>query len=425
MLSLLFWILCAAGIVCLIVFSGRHKKDLPLSDSMRDIASVTFLLAQLVFPFYGYAMHPAGNAYVHAFRPDIKWLMDSVKAFIMNLRLVDVNFNKPEYGFPGNSVYLSVILTAVFCFFAGAALYENGLKIKRKIYLLIPLAAFIAAGFVSYNYRFSRRIRVEEFSRFLVLYLEDGIVRYLFGSLFMIALLYGIYLLLKKLTGKEITALIVILILSFFPPLIRIVNDGMMRRGPELRYMLLGPGIPLFPIGMLVMKYKDRILPKTKKGAVVYFSSWLIAGGVSFYALHGLQKLLLALTGLHISDGYTCMPDENFGRITATLESIYKTECIPWLIFGLSLCMLIFAASRYIRTGNPVTRFFRENCYLITVLLFSRHIFFCFSAKGMRFWTKNVQIPEKWIVLIPLGYFLIATLLASGIRQLEKRVLKD
>lgn len=182
-----------------------------------------------------------------------------------------------------------------------------------------------------------------------------------------------------------------------------------------------GASIPLFPLGMLVMKYKDKILPKTKKGLLIHIALWIMIGGMSFYALSGLQKLLLARKGLHISDGYSCMPDEDFGRKTAMLEKIYKTECIPWLIFGLSLCMLLLIASRYCGSGNPVTRFCRENCYLITVLLFCRHIFY--SVSGSRLITK--VMPEHLLILVPFILFALSALLSYLINRVIRSGRKE
>ena len=425
MLSLLFWILFGIGLLCLIVFPGKHKKSLPLSYSARNIAVAVFLLIQLIFPLYGYALRPSGIASVNALEPfGSTWVNETAQAAFITFRNIAVNLNDRRYSLPGNSVYMAVILTSVFCFFAGAALYGNRLRLRlrHKIFLLIPVLAFAITAVYTYFSRFGGRLKGHNYFRFLLIYLEDSIVVYLFGSFIMIALLYGIYRALRKITGKELFALIVILVLSFFPPFVRIVNDGMMRRGPELRYLLLGPGIPLFPLGMLVMKFKDKILPKTKKGALIYFASWLTVGAVSFYALDGIQKLLLNQAGLRISDGYTCMPDEDFGRKTAMLEKIYKTECIPWLIFGLSLGMLILLAVSYIRTGNPVTRFCRKNCYLITVLLFSRHIVYCISGDRMRFWTNTVGLPNSLLVLVPFFYFFVFAVLAAVIRQAGRHI---
>ena len=423
MLSLLFWILFGIGLLCLIVFPGKHKKSLPLSYSARNIAVTVFLLIQLIFPLYGYALRPSGLSSVNALEPfGSTWVNETAQAAFITFRNIAVNLNDRKYSLPGNSVYMAVILAAVFCFFAGAALYGNRLRLRlrHKIFLLIPVLAFAAVAVYTYFSRFGGRLKGHNYVSFLLIYLEDSIVVYLFGSFIMITLLYGIYRALRKITGKELFALIVILVLSFFPPFVRIINDGMMRHGLELRYLLLGPGIPLFPLGMLVMKYKDKLLPKTKKGALIYLASWLTVGAVSFYALDGIQKLLLNQAGLRISDGYSCMPDEDFCRKTAMLEKIYKAECIPWLIFGLSLGMLILLAMSYFRTGNPVTRFCRKNYYLITVLLFSRHIVYCISGDRMRFWTNTVGLPNRLLVLVPFFYFFVFSVLAAIINRILK-----
>ncbi len=291
------------------------------------------------------------------------------------------------------------------------------LSLQDKGYILV----LIAASVWSRATRLSAGFRAAGFLRLQLIYMADGIVRYLYGAFMMIALLYGIYLLLKKLLRNEIIPLLVILVLSFFTPFIRIVNDGMMRQGPELRYLQLGPGIPLFPLGMLAMKFKDNILPKTGKGFLTHIVSWVMLGGISFYSLSALQRFLLNRAGLRISDGYSCMPDENFGRTLATLEKIYRLECIPWLVFGFALSMLLFVMISFVRTGNPVTEFCRKNCYLISVLLFSRHIFMVINMKDMSFWTEVVGLKDSLTVIVPFIYFALFAVLSCLVNKILKK----
>lgn len=430
MLSVLFWILCGAGTLCLIVFPGKRKgiplvsgRDDMIAGAACNIASVTFLLTQMIFPLYGYGITVAPSAFYHNQPVDSKWMRETIEGFISVIEQVAVNFNYnfPADTLPGNSVYLFVILTAVLCFFAGVCIYKNGLKIKHKIFLLIPLLVLIAASVWSRATHLSAGFRAAGFLRLQLIYMADGIVRYLYGACMMIALLYGIYLLLKKLFRNEIIPLLVILVLSFFTPFIRIVNDGMMRQGPELRYLQLGPGIPLFPLGMLAMKFKDNILPKTGKGFLTHIVSWVMLGGISFYSLSALQRFLLNRAGLRISDGYSCMPDENFGRTVATLEKIYRLECIPWLVFGFALSMFLFVMISFVRTGNPVTKFCSKNCYLISVMLFSRHIFMVINMKDMSFWTGTVGLKDSLTVIVPFIYFVMFAVLSCLVNKILKK----
>ena len=236
MLSLLFWILLGIGLLCLIVLPGKQKHTLPLASGARNTACAAFLLIQMIFPLYGYALRPSGVASVNAIEPfGSTWVNETAQAAFITFRNIAVNLNDRRYSLPGNSVYTAVILTSVFCFFAGAALYGNRLRLRlrHKLFLLIPVLTFAATAVYTYFSRFGGRIKGHNYARFLLIYLEDSIVVYLFGSFLMIALLYGIYRALRKITGKELFALIVILVLSFFPPFVRIVNDGMTRRARE------------------------------------------------------------------------------------------------------------------------------------------------------------------------------------------------
>ena len=198
-------------------------------------------------------------------------------------------------------------------------------------------------------------------------------------------------------------------------------HDGMFRR------MILGPDIPLFPVGMLVMRYKDKILPKTKKGIIIHLVSWLCIGGISFYALRSIQFFLIKKAGLYPSDALTDVWYEGLGAKLATLEKIYKAECIPWLIFGLALSMIILGIALLVRSGNPVTKFFREHCYLITVFLFSRHVFFETGRWDLELWTKTFGMPEKWVIFVPFIYFALSVVLAYIIKRyiLERRRFND
>lgn len=430
MLSVLFWILCGAGMLCLIVFPGKRKgvppvsgRDDMITGSACNISAVTLLLTQMIFPLYGNTMNHARDLSMRGGPVDPAWIKESGEVFLKVLKEIPANYrDTDEYfeAFPENSVYMFVILTAVFCFFAGMHIYKNGLKIRHKVFLLIPVPVLIAAVAGSARLKTGNIRIINDLLRYRFIVLEDSIARYLFGAVMMIAVLYGIYLILKKLFKNETAALIVILILSFFAPGIRLIRDGLDRQGPFLRYFLFGPDIPLFPAGMLVMKFKDRILPQTKKGILIHVFVWLILGGISFNALSGLQEFLLNRAGLKISDGYTCFPDEIFYENSAMLEKIYKMECIPWLIFGLALSMLILSLTLLIKTGNPVTKFCRENCYLISVLLFSRHIYGTVSGNRLKFWTDVAGMKAEWLVLVPFIYFALFAVLAYLINRIMR-----
>ena len=311
-----------------------------------------------------------------------------------------------------------MILTAVFCFFAGMSIYKNGLKIKHKIFLFLPLLVTFGTACWVYYHDDMFYERAEAYIKYEALFQTDTIVRYLCGAFLMIAILYGIYLLLKKLLKNELIPLILILILSFFAPSIRVINDGVWH-DPVLRigYWIFGPDIPLFPIGMIVMKYKDKILPKTKKGIIIHLASWLCAGGLSFYALSWLQFFLIKQAGLYPSDALTDVWYEGLDEKLEKLDKIYEMDSIPWLIFGLAVSMILLGLVLLIRTGNPLTKFFREHCYLITVFLFSRHVFFETSGYYMNLWTKTFGLPENWFIVVPFICFAVSVILAFLVKR--------
>ena len=428
MLSLLLWILGGIGILCIIVFPGVRKGALPpdretmISDAACNIASTAFILIQMLFPLYGYYFF---RVRFFIYDPElIDGFGDEAKSIVS---CIVMNFHEFFENKPEITVYAFLMLIHVFCFFAGMSLYKKGIKTGHKLFLLLPLLAFIGATCWYCLSHLKARFRIGIFFLYEILMQLDVFVRYLCGAFIMIAILYGIYMLLKKLLKNELIALIVILVLSFFAPDIRVIKDGVdIIEVGNIKWMLFGPGIPLFPIGMIVMKYKDKILPKTKKGIIIHLASWLCIGGISFYALSGLQSFLIKQAGLNPYDALKDIWYDGLGEKLNKLEKIYKVDSIPWLIFGLALSMLVLGLALLIRTGNPVTKFIREHCYLITVLLFTRHVFFEVSGWDMDIWTKTFGMPEEMRIILPFIFFVLSVVLAFLIKKfiLDKRAAK-
>ena len=384
-----------------------------ISDAATNIASTAFILIQMLFPIYGYYYF---RVRYFIYDPElVDGFGDEAKSIIS---CIVINFHEFFENKPEISVYAFLMLTSVFCFFAGMSLYKNGIKTGHKLFLLLPLLAFIGANGWYCLSHLKARFRVGVFFLYEILMQLDLFVRYLCGAFIMIAILYGIYLLLKKLLKNELIPLIVILVLSFFAPDIRVINDGVdIVHTGMIKWMLFGPGIPLFPMGMLVMKYKDKILPKTKKGIIIHLASWLCIGGISFYSLSGLQFFLIKQAGLYPSDALTDVWYDGLGAKLNKLEKIYKVDSIPWLIFGLALSMLVLGLALLFRTGNPVTKFIRKHCYLITVLLFTRHVFFETSGWDMDIWTKTFGMPEEMRIILPFIFFALSVVLAFLIKR--------
>ena len=420
MLSVLLWLLCGMGILCIIVLCGKRKGPSPaiesaadreakISEDVTNIAAAALVLTQMMFPVYGYTMSPLRGSYPGRMDPFGKVLSRLLTRY-------DVHHFEPFNWYGDSSVYMYVILTAVFCFFAGMFLYRNGLKINHKLLLLLPLAVLIATLVFCLIKTGNRKWFLRDFPQYYSLLTIDCILRYLSTAFVMIAILYGIYVLLKKLMRNEIIPLIVILVLSFFAPFVNVVHDGLKYSEPVIRYLHFGPDIPLFPIGMIVMKYKDKLLPKTRKGTRIYLFSWLFAGGLAFWILFEIQYFLSKLAGVPLSASQSCDP-HRYNEDMKILRPIYNTACVPWLILGLALSMAILSMTLLMRTGNPVTAFLRKHGYLITVLLFSRHVYFTISGHNTVFWTELLKLPENLFIIVPVFYFALAVLLAYLINR--------
>lgn len=419
MLTVLLWVLCGIGIIFLFVFPGKRKgrpllsdRETVLSEAAANIASVTLILAQFLFPLYGYVMSPTGNI-----RPYDGSMEEFRRQFRMHFTEFNVNFLPPFDLLRGNSVYLFVMIIAVFCFFSGMHLYKNGLKIRHKILILIPVLVLIATVVWAYFFRLSKKPKIRPFIRYQIIVQFDAIVRYLLGAFIMIALLYSIYVLLKKLLKNETVPLIVILALSFLAPLVHVRGDGMLAAEPKIGHLLFGPDIPLFPIGMLVMKFKDKLLPRSKKAALKHISLWTSVSAISFCLIFGLQSLIVKLAGVRFSEAYSCFDTPEFRAKYSMLEKIYPVSSIPWLTLGFAMSMLLLALALLIGTGNPITRFSRCHCWIVTVLLFSRHIFFEVSGYERRFWTELLNMPDDWFVAVPVFYFVLSLVLAFLIKR--------
>ena len=416
MLSVLLWILCGMGILCLMVFCGKRKgvlpesdRDVMISEAVCNTAAASFMLIQLLFPLYGYVMSPLGGSYPGKMDP-----FDEV--FVRNFATLDVYFLEPFVWLEDNSVYSYVMLTAVFCFFAGMFIYKNGLKIKNKKFILILLPLLTVPVIRFYISKVQYRYIVRDIPKYYSLLLFEGIERYLLSAFVMTAVLYGIYALLKKIMRNEVIPLIVILVLSFFAPCIYVAHDGLKAADPVLKYLYFGPDIPLFPIGMIVMKYRTKLLPKTKKGTLIYLFSWLFAGGSSFWLLFQIQYFLSKRAGVSLSAASSCDPSA-YAEAMKSLRPIYKTACVPWLIIGLALSMVILSLTLLLRTGNPLTMFFRKHCYLITVLLFFRHLYFELSGHDFKFWTDILKLPKNMLIAVPFIYFGLSVVLAYLIKR--------
>ena len=88
MLSVLFWILCGAGVLCLIVFPGKRKgvpfvsgREETIFESACNITAVILLLIQMIFPLYGYALYAAPSSFYNNHPIDSKWISETGEVF--------------------------------------------------------------------------------------------------------------------------------------------------------------------------------------------------------------------------------------------------------------------------------------------------------------------------------------------------------
>ena len=61
--------------------------------------------------------------------------------------------------------------------------------------------------------------------------------------------------------------------------------------------------------------------------------------------------------------------------------------------------------------------FFRKHCYLITVLLFFRHLYFELSGHNFKFWTDILKLPKNMLIAVPFIYFGLSVVLAYLIKR--------
>ena len=149
MLSVLLWILGGIGILCVIVFPGKRKDAITVSDREEmiseaacNIAVITFILIQMLFPLYGYYIRIANYPY-----SDSTWKKDSFsKEIVRVLTGININYLESFDQKPETGVYAFLMLTAVFCFFAGMCIYKIGIKTRHKLFLVIPLITMIVAA---------------------------------------------------------------------------------------------------------------------------------------------------------------------------------------------------------------------------------------------------------------------------------------
>ena len=148
-----------------------------------------------------------------------------------------------------------------------------------------------------------------------------------------------------------------------------------------------------------------------------------VSAVISFLSVFGIEILLANQAGIHFSNAYSCFVTPEYLDCVRKLDKIFKFVCIPWLFLGFTLSMLILVLALHISTGNPVTKFIREHCYLITVFMFSRHIFFEVSGYNDDFWSEILKMPKAWTIAVPIIYFAVSVILAVLIRKfiIDKR----
>ena len=237
--------------------------------------------------------------------------------------------------------------------------------------------------------------------------------KYLLGMAVTAAILVAVYILLKKILRSELIPILVVLVLSCFPPAIY-ATRGI--TNPQLYYLYLGTNMPLLPLGILVGKYRSILIPKKRSLRILYVSIWSALAVLSYATLWLLQPVVLAMNGMQYrySTSFCATPAvPNNQRINNFLEPYTKAQCITWLVFGLSVVMLLLIFATMFNTDNRLTLFFRE--HIPEILMLSYSIFF------IKFTLARARDP--WYDRFP-GSLVVGSLVELGIAIASAVVLR-
>ncbi|MBO4636257.1 MAG: hypothetical protein J5685_03840 [Clostridiales bacterium] len=452
MINLLIWILAFTAIVAVTVFTGKRKglaatalqdNEAKAIEASKSIMAVSLMLMLILYPLFYYNGH-AYDALIRISRSTE--LKTKLEIFWETVRLTGVSRTDQEGSRYDNSVYAQIILTSVFNFFAGMYLYKKGFAVKHKKLFIIPAAVLLINVVLAAKDLHDRCAVRPDLDRlfFLETYafaLFESYAGYLLGSALSVVSLYILYLVLRKIFKTDTVPLFVILVLSFFPSCLYWGN-GITDRSVYLKEFVFGANIPLFPIGMIVMRFGKKILPGSKKSSAVHLAVWTTLGTLSFASVFKLQTVLMKIWGYSLPSHSGCYIDPvTAGRISDYQFYFLKAgrmTAVPWLIFGLSISMIFLILALWIGTGNRVTAFLRKHAFPILVLHLSKNTLFAYKFKcadplddlltgSISYKDIRILAPVLWLVLYVIIAYLITRFILDKIKPSVKasKVIKD
>ncbi len=408
-LKLCIWIIAVVALLCLTVFPGKRKilqdEDV-VTDAAKNIMVVSMTLMLIMYPIF------SGNTWGHHKYYELlaEKHPDVVSRYLKTIRYLRIERHDDISFDLSLGVYALVILCSVFLFFTGMYVYKNGIKIRHKMFLILPVVMSVIG--VAYQVSLYDRLWAKDPSN-LVLSMIFGIteylIEYLMSTAVMIVILYLIYKVLKMVLRNELIPLIIILILSFFPSEYELMQGA---KEYDLLKLVWGANIPLFPVGMLVMKYKDKLLPKAYKQTIIWSIVWTVSGAASL-------MILLSHKGPGISGAREfCLTDSEITVYSSSddilINRISVAMAIPWLILGLAIVMLFLNIALRIKTGNKFTLFLRKHLFIVLILHLCNYIrYYSFFTDCVKDLLSKVKIENAFItsVVWMFIYFGIAVVL--------------
>ena len=407
MLWLLLWIwgtLLVFG-TCLIVGKKKGEKvssEDRLTVNIRNYCAIALIMCIIMFS-WNYPRQDGFTVYV------------SLEASIDTAEMIRRLLSWMREQFFGNndtgrlfsmSIYAELVMSSVFLFFTGMRVHSGDIRIRRKGLLLIPLILLLVPTF-SRIYFFNghnKKIKIWGLIRYVFAESIYTCSKYLLGMAVTAAILVAVYILLKKILRAELIPILVVLVLSCFPPAIY-ATRGI--TNPQLYYLYLGTNMPLLPLGIMAGKYRSILIPKKRSLRILYVSVWSALAVLSYATLWLLQPVVLAMNGMQYrySTSFCATPVvSNNQRISNFLEPYTKAQCITWLLFGLSVVMLLLIFATMFNTDNRLTSFFRE--HIPEILMLSYSIFF------IKFTLARARDP--WYDRFP-GRLVVGSLVELGI----------
>lgn len=377
MLWLLLWISGTLLVFGTCLFVGKKKGEKVSSEdrltvNIRNYCAIALIMCIIMFS-WNYPRQDGFTVYV------------SLEASIDTAEMIRRLLSWMREQFFGNndtgrlfsmSIYAELVMSSVFLFFTGMRVHSGDIRIRRKGLLLIPLILLLVPTFSRINFLngHNKKIKIWGLIRYVFAESIYTCSKYLLGMAVTAAILVAVYILLKKILRSELIPILVVLVLSCFPPAIY-ATRGI--TNPQLYYLYLGTNMPLLPLGILVGKYRSILIPKKRSLRILYVSVWSALAVLSYATLWLLQPVVLAVNGMQYrySTSFCATPAvPNNQRINNFLEPYTKAQCITWLLFGLSVVMLLLIFATMINTDNRLTSFFRE--HIPEILILSYSIFF-------------------------------------------------